>query len=120
MKRLEPGDRIYLSGGYDYDPRWHKPDGSGYYATVLRFIDNKIEKRIGDERLSVIIEFDEILDFDGLRGKYGLIMGRWQGQKWTPEGVAHLHLLAKDIMDISEFSQQTSRWLESHADYKTT
>jgi hypothetical protein len=57
MNKLKPGDRIKLFGGYDMDPRWLK-DRDCYYATVLKFFDNKIEKRKGDERLSAVIEFD--------------------------------------------------------------
>ena len=119
MNRLAPEDRIQLSGGYDYEPKWLKPDGSGYNARVLHFIDNGIEKRSGDERLSAIIQFEEEIEFEGMTGKYGLIMGRWEGQTWDSDGVVHLHLLENEISEIKNFSKDTSRWMESHANYKT-
>ena len=59
MKKLLPGDKIKLFGGYDMAlPPWLK-DHEYYLATVLRFIDNKTEGRKDDERLSAFIEFSD-------------------------------------------------------------
>ena len=99
------------------DPPWLK-GGSGYDATVLRFIDNGIEKRKGDERLSAVIQFDSELDLKGLKGRFGLILGRWEGQKWATEGVVHVHLMSEEIFGQNEMTEENSRWVESHASYK--
>lgn len=117
MSRLKIGDRIHLADGYDMEPPWLK-GGNGYDATVLRFIDNGIEKRKGDERLSAVIQFDEELDLKGLKGRFGLILGRWEGQKWTADGVVHVHLMSEEIFDQKEMTDENSRWVESHASYR--
>ena len=117
MDRLSPGDRIRLFGGYDFDPPWLK-NRSHYQATVLKFFDNEIDKRRGDERLSALIEFDEPISFDGLEGRFGVILGRWEGQEWEKKGVVHVHLLSREISSASEITKDSSRWMESHASYE--
>ena len=117
MKKLKPDDRIHLSGGYDQEPRWLN-DGNGYGAVVLRFFDNKIEGRSGDERLSVAIEFDDVLEFEGVKGKFGVLLGRWQDQKWITKGVSHVHLTDRDVSSEEEFEAAESVWMESHASYE--
>jgi len=99
------------------DPPWLK-DRQCYFATVLRFTDNKIEDRTNDERLSVVIEFDHDFQFKGLKGKFGLILGRWKGQQWETEGVVHVYLLDAEIMKQEEMTRENSRWVESHASYE--
>jgi hypothetical protein len=116
-KRLEPGDRIRLFGGYDMEPRW-LGDRDCYYATVLGFFDNRIEKRTGDERLSAAIEFDQPLSFEGLEAKFGVILGRWEGQRWERKGVVHVCLVEREISDSSQITKDNSRWMESHASYE--
>ena len=99
------------------EPAWLKGQEC-HFATVLRFIDNKIPKRKNDERLSAVIEFDDELEFKGLKGKFGLIMGRWEGQKWETKGIVHVHLLDHEIIDQEEMTKENSRWIESHASYE--
>jgi len=117
MDRLEPGNRIKLFGGYDMQPRWLK-DRDCYYATVLGFFDNGIEKRTGDERLSAAIEFDDAVGFEGLEAKFGVILGRWVGQRWEEKGVVHVYLVDRQISNPSEITKDNSRWMESHASYE--
>ena len=99
------------------DPRWLK-DRDSCNASVLKFFDNKIENRKGDERLSAVIEFDEPVTFDGLKGKYAVILGRWEGQTWEKKGIVHVHLLNREISGPSEITKNNSRWMESHASYE--
>ena len=115
--KLKPGDRIKLFGGYDMDPPWLKGRDC-HYARILRFIDSRIEGRTGDERLSAVIEFDEEIELKGLRGKFGVILGRWEGQEWEATGVVHVDLLEVEISEVSEMTRENSRWVESHASYE--
>ena len=117
MEKLKPGDRIRLFGGYDMDPHWLK-NREYYFATILRFIDNTIEKRATDERLSAVIEFDDELEVKGLKGKFGILLGRWEGQLWEAKGVVHVYLLAAEIKQQEEMARQNSRHVESHASYE--
>ena len=115
------GDAIKLWSGYDYDPRWYssmKKHKDHFLAEVLRFYDNEVEKRKDDSRLSAAIEFDEEVEFDGLKGRYGYILGRWEGQVWGASGVVHVHLTGKEIFKQSDIANDNSRWMESHARYE--
>ena len=117
MQKLKPGDRIRLFDGYDMDPPWLK-NRECYCATVLRFIDNKIEKRSGDEGLSAVIEFDDEFEFKGFKGKFGILLGRWEGQLWEAKGVVHVYLLAVEIKQQEEMTRENSYHIESHASYE--
>jgi hypothetical protein len=117
MNKLRPGDRIRLFGGYDMVPLWLR-DRDCYSATVLKFFDNRIEKRKGDERLSAVIEFDDPVSFEGLQGKFDVITGRWEGQLWEKQGVVHVYLTEREISEPSELDNANSRWMESHASYE--
>jgi len=99
------------------DPPWLKGRDC-HYARILRFIDSRIEGRTGDERLSAVIEFDEEIELKGLRGKFGVILGRWEGQEWEATGVVHVDLLEVEISEVSEMTRENSRWVESHASYE--
>jgi hypothetical protein len=118
MDRLQVGDRIRLFGGYDPYPRW-LPDKDHHFATVLGFIDNEIKGRVDDERLSAIIEFDEELEFEGLTGRFGYIMGRWEKQQWLRSRIVHVHLTDIKIVEAKQITEDNSRWMESHACYET-
>lgn len=117
MERLQVGDRIKLFGGYEMYPLWMR-DKEYYFATVLGLFDNEIEGRVGDERLSATIEFDEEIEFEGLKGKYGYIMGRWEKQQWLRSGTVHVHLTDVRIDEAAQITKENSRWMESHARYE--
>jgi len=99
------------------DPAWLK-GGSGYFAKVTGFFDNGIEQRKGDERLSASIEFETAMEHNGLRGKYGFITGRWEGQGWEVSGTVHCHVTTIPISDAGDITRDNSVWAESHAHYE--
>jgi len=118
--RLREGNHIRLFGGYYMEPRWLR-DRKEYRATILRFIDNKNTwGSRGDGDLSAVIEFDQPIEFDGIKGEYGILFLRWLNQKWKTKGVAHVHLLSSDITTIEEMTESNARWMESHASYERT
>ncbi|MGC1374991.1 MAG: hypothetical protein WA821_02130 [Anaerolineales bacterium] len=114
---MKTGDRVKLSGGYDMEPPWLR-GGNGYFATALGFLDNNDERRAGDGGLSVLIEFDEVIEFGGLSGKYGLLDLRYTNQPWEVSGPVHVTLLDHKIQSIEEKTKDSSRWMESHAVYQ--
>lgn len=117
MERLQVGDRIKLFGGYDIFPRWLR-NRNHYFATVLGFFDNQIKGRVGDERLSASIEFEEELEFEGLTGRFGYIMGRWENQQWLRSGIVHVYLTDIKIVESTQITEENSRWMESHTRYE--
>ena len=117
MDKLKVGDRIKLSGGYDMKPPWLK-GGTGYFASVTGLFDNGIEKRKGDERLSASIEFEDEMEHKGLKGKYGFILGRWEGQEWETSGTVHCYITTIPVTKAGDITQDNSVWAESHAHYE--
>ncbi len=117
MARLSVGDRIRLFGGYDYEPEWLH-DRPEHFAKVLSFFDNGIEGRDSHSRLSASIEFEQPIEYKGLTGRFGFMMGRWEGQTWDPTGVVHLHLSAQVVGSASDVAAVEYVWLESHASYE--
>ncbi len=117
MEKLEIGDRIKLSGGYDNNPLWLK-GGSGYNAKVTGFFDNETEGRRDDSRISASIEFDKEIEYEGIKGKYGFILGRWEGQKWEKSGTVHCHICSVPISKASDITKENTVWAESHAHYE--
>lgn len=99
------------------DPPWLK-GGPGYFAKVTGFFDNEIEKRKGDERLSASIAFETEMEYKGLKGKYGFILGRWEGQEWERSGTVHCHISSVPITKASDITQNNTVWAESHAHYE--
>ena len=118
---LQPGDKIELGGGYDFDPAWLKGRPNGYHAKVLRFIDGGDAKRTGDGKLAAVVMFDEELEFGGLRSQFGFLLLRYVGQKWSDsEHGVHVHLTKYEPIEKIDHNKETSNWLESHASYKKT
>lgn len=99
------------------DPPWLK-GGNGYFAKVTGFFDNGIEKRQGDERLSASIEFENKLEHKDFSGKYGFMLGRWEGQTWEISGTVHVHIANVPINESSDITKENSIWAESHAHYE--
>lgn len=71
------------------------------------------------ERLSAVIEFEDEIEFKGFKGKYGVVMGRWENQKWETKGVVLVYVIKNEISDADEMTQENSCWMESHASYET-
>ena len=99
------------------DPPWLQ-GGNGYFATALGYIENKSESRSREGSLFLLVEFDGILEFQGLSGKYGLLGLRYTDQVWEVQGTVHIFLLKTKINAIEEISKDSSRWMESHAWYE--
>lgn len=48
--------------------------------------------KYGDSRIWLSIEFQEEIEYKGLTGKYGFILGRWKGQTLNNTGTVHVYL----------------------------
>ena len=99
------------------DPKWLQGRNE-YYATVITFLENSNEQHSSAERLSALIEFDELIEFEGITGKFGVLDLRHVGQAWENIGPAHVFLLKDKIHSIQERTLESSRWMESHATYE--
>jgi len=118
MKRLKIGDRIIVSGGYDMEPAWLQGT-AGHSAVVTGFFENHIENRKGDAGISAAIEFDNEIEYKGIKGKYGFLLGRYKDQTWDAENSGvHVQISSIPINSDADIQDETSVWAESHASYK--
>jgi hypothetical protein len=115
---LTLGDRFEVGGGYDMEPKWLLGREEPFRGVVLRFLDNGISGREAEERLSAVVRFDEEIEFDGLRSRFGLLTLRYAKQRWEDGGTCHAYLVAQEPHERIAISEETSRWMESHATYK--
>jgi hypothetical protein len=109
--KLEVYDRIWLSGGYDPDPRWLAHNG-GHYATVESFIPGQ------NTEPAVIARLDKKITVENTTGDILVMELRWEGTRWGDEGVVHLELcdFAPEHKPWKERRQ--GKWIESHASYR--
>jgi hypothetical protein len=98
-------------------PQWLQGRNE-YYARVVALLENDDKKRSSAEKLSALIEFDESIDFEGIAGKFGLLDLRYVDQTWENTGPVHVFLLREKISSVQERTQESSRWMESHATYE--
>jgi hypothetical protein len=119
---LRPGTHLELFGGYDYyasggHPRWLNGHEC-YRATFLGFA------RRGEDKVPVaLIEFDDLIDVPGHKGRYGILIGSYGTHSFAwgqPEGTVLVHVVATLPDDPEAFCASHS-WetaIESHASYR--
>lgn len=100
------------------DPPWLH-GGTGYIAFVTGFFENKIEKRKDDSAISASIEFENEIEYKGIKGKYGFLLGRYKSQRWDAENHGiHVYISTIPIESVADIKEESSVSVESHASYK--
>ena len=117
---LVVGDKFEVGDGYDMEPKWLHGRSAPFRGSVLRFLDNGIEGRKEEERLSAVVRFEEEIEFEGLRSRFGLLVLRYEKQRWTDSGIVHVHLVSEEPVTKISLTKADSRWMESHAYYRKT
>ena len=110
-KLLEVGDSVWLSGGYDMEPKWLGGD-SGDLAKIVDFWPG--QNRNG----ALLVELEKLLRFDGIEGKHLILELRYKGAQWLNTEVVHLELLQSVPEKKRWQDRQQGKWIESHATYK--
>jgi len=114
---VEIGDKLQVTGGYDYNPIWLKGRDS-CVGTVIRFLwEGDIRKR------KLVLDLGEDLHTCEFSGRYLILFLRDSGSNWENEGVVHVvvgNCVPKDVLSIGVASDPDSgfKWVEAAASYK--
>lgn len=80
-----PGDRIWLFGGYDYQPMWLQGN-EGYGVEIVNFIPGQNVER------ATVVNLDGMIHLPDARGRYVVPELRNEGAKWLSNGIVHIEL----------------------------
>ena len=114
---VEIGDRLVVTGGYEYDPRWLKGK-DGCAGTVVRFLWE------GDDRnKKLVLDLGEDFHTCEFKGRYLILFLRSSKDQWEDEGVVHVVVgttIPKDVESIGVAADPKTgfKWVEAAASYK--
>jgi len=114
---VEIGDKLLVTGGYDYDPNWLKGK-EGCVGKVIRFLWE------GEERnKKLVLDLGEEFHTCEFSGRYLILFLRDPGSNWEDTGVVHVvvgNSIPKDVLNIGVASDPKSgfKWVEAAASYK--
>ena len=114
---VEIGDKLLVTGGYDYDPKWLK-GRDGCVGTVIRFLWEG-----NDRNKKLVLDLGEDFHTCEFKGRYLILFLRYPGSNWEDKGVVHVvvgNSIPKDVQSISVASDPKSgfKWVEAAASYK--
>jgi hypothetical protein len=114
---VEIGDRLLVTGGYDYNPRWLK-GRDGCVGTVIRFLWEG-----NDRKRKLVLDLGEDFHTCEFSGRYLILFLRYPGSSWEDEGIVHVvvgNSTPKDGQSIGVTSDPNSgfKWVEAAASYK--
>jgi len=105
---VEVGDRVFVSGGYDMNPRW-LGGREGYSGTIDRFIPGQ------DQKLAAVIRIDDPITANGVTGDRLVMELRWVGASWRSGAIAHIELCDFEPEEKFWRDRRQGEWIESHA-----
>lgn len=82
---LQLGNRVELSGGYDFEPAWLGSQGS-VRGTVTAFIPGQ------NDLPAAMIKLDAPITFEDFQGNILVLELRYAGLHWTAAGIVHVEL----------------------------
>lgn len=114
---VEIGDRLMVTGGYEYDPNWLKGK-EGCTGTVIRFLWEG-----DDRRKKLVLDLGEEFTTCEFKGRYLILFLRGDNDLWEDEGVVHVvvgNSIPKDVESIGVAADPKSgfKWVEAAASYK--
>lgn len=110
---LQVGDRIELSGGYDYDPIYLKnPPATKRIGTVIQFIKGQ------DEELAAVVKLDQKISGKKITGDIVVLELRHVGQTWQEPTPVHIELCDFMPEDKTWEDRKQGEWVEEAASIK--
>jgi hypothetical protein len=114
---VEIGDKLLVTGGYDYNPKWLK-DRDGCVGTVIRFLWEG-----NDRNQKLVLDLGEDFHTCEFSGRYLILFLRDPRTNWEDRGVVHVvvgNSIPKDVQSIGVASDPSSgfKWIEAAASYK--
>ena len=105
------GDRLEVSGGYDYDPRWLS-DRHAVLGTVISIIPGQ------NKEVAVVVNLDQPLSISPITGSIVVLELRNAGATWTASGTVHVELCDFQPEPKRWQDRRQGQWVESHASYR--
>lgn len=109
--QLSVGDRVRLSGGYDFEPRWLSGKLS-YTGVVIAFIPGQ------NELPAAVLQLDAPITFGGTEGSIVVLELRYVGVAWNETEIVHIELCDFMPENNASASRRHGKWVESHATYR--
>ena len=114
MKKINIGDKIELSGGYDYDPIYlKKPQASKRTGTIIQFIKGQ------NAEDATVVQLDEVIYGEKLSGNIVVLELRQVGTTWLdPKPIVHIELCDFIPENKSWKDRRQGEWVEAAATLK--
>ena len=109
--KLQLGDRLELSGGYDPGSMWLS-EKDAVYGTVAKFIPGQ------NIPPAALIKLDEPLLTEGVTGEFVVLELRYRGAEWSQTETVHVELCDFEPEQARWQDRRQGKWVESHATYK--
>jgi hypothetical protein len=109
--RLQTGDRLQLSGGYDFEPAWLSGRAS-VEGTVAEFIPGQ------NETPAAVLKLYEPITTEGVTGDVLVLELRYVGATWEGTGTVHIELCDFAPGPKRWQDRRHGKWVESHASYQ--
>ena len=110
---LQIGDKIELSGGYDYDPIYLKnPPATNRKGTVIQFIKGQ------NEEPAAVVKLDQKISGEKVAGDIVVLELRHVGQTWQEPTPVHIELCDFMPEDKAWKDRKQGEWLEAAATVK--
>ena len=105
---LEVGDRIELSGGYDYDPIYlRNPRSNSRRGTILQFIKGQSEVP------AAVVKLDDKISGEKITGDIVVLELRHVGQTWQNPTPVHIELCDFMPEDQVWIDRRQGEWVEA-------
>jgi hypothetical protein len=106
--KLQAGDRVRLSGGYDFEPAWLSGKAS-VEGTVAAFIPGQ------NKNPAAVIKLDEPISAEGATGDALVLELRYVGANWGSTEIVHVELCNFMPEPKRWQDRRQGKWVESHA-----
>ena len=107
---LQVGDKIELSGGYDYEPLFLKnPPASKRSGTIIQFIKGQ------NESPAAVVKLDQNVSGEKITGNIVVLELRHVGQTWQEPTPVHIELCDFMPEDKTWKDRKQGEWVEAAA-----
>ena len=79
---LKAGDRLFLTGGYDHEPKWLQ-GSKGFAGTLERFIPGQ------NDQPAAVVRTDAMVSDGEASGKILVLELRYIGAEWASSAIVH-------------------------------
>jgi hypothetical protein len=110
-EKLTVGDRLRLSGGYDWAPQWLRGQ-QHRIAAVTRFIPGQ------NDNPAIVAHLDAPVSIDEITGRVVVLELRHQGASWDRTNTVHIELCDFEPEEKTWKDRRQGKWIESHATYE--